>query len=105
MRFFIKTIALSFLLFLVSCTNTLEPANGTVDYTFSVSSPTEVLIEVENNYNTVVYTLFDNLIAAGTHRITWEPDDEIPAGIYYIKRYESDTLRDVVQIVLYERSN
>ncbi len=105
MQYFSKIAVVLILAFtLFDCSNSLEPAIGTIEYIFIVDSAAQVRIEVENSYGALITTLVDTVLPQGRHSIRWEPDSQVLSGIYIIKRYENDVLIESVQTAFFGRN-
>jgi|GEM_PF-7069475 len=100
MRFRIRAGAFCMLLFLASCTNTLEPTDINLTYNFTVNQQSTIRITIENSYNTVLETIEDRIFSPGVYSITWQSPEPVPEGIYYLKLFRNGTLSDTRQLII-----
>jgi len=75
-----------------------NPFNPSTKIRISLSSESDVKIEVYNLLGELIRTLINNKIAAGNHEIIFESDG-LPSGIY-IYRFESENYMDSKKMIL-----
>jgi len=97
-------VVLILILTLFDCSNSLEPVTDSTTFQFTVGQQSQIRIEIENNYNTVIQTLEDRMYNPGTYSLVWQPDDSVLAGIYFLKLYRDDVLSSSTQIALFGRN-
>jgi hypothetical protein len=75
------TLALLFTTLLVSCKSSIVP-DPTTTITFQVDQPSNVKLEIENSYNTVVATPVNGYLGAGMHAVSFDANG-FPSGVYF----------------------